>query len=85
MTQSQEGWQRSQAREVIDRVCDYKQSAAPRETASRKSRHSHRSEKSVKSLSVALGKERQKRRKLEAEVHDVKAQLTQLYDTLSNK
>lgn len=84
MTQSQEGWQRSQARDVIDRVSDYKQSAH-REVSERQSRHSHKSGKSVKSLSIALGKEKKRRRKLEAEVHDVKAQLTQLYDTLSNK
>jgi len=51
----------------------------------RPSNRSRRTGKSAKSLSIQIGKEKRRRRKLEAEVNDVKAQLSQLYDTLGKK
>jgi hypothetical protein len=47
------------------------------------SKQSCRSGKSAKSLSIALGQEKKKRKKLEGEVKDIKNQLTNLYETLS--
>jgi len=44
---------------------------------------SHKSGHTVKSLSIALGEEKKKRKQLEGEVSDIKNHLTSLYKQLA--